>query len=738
MHDIKGILRDGFRGVKFRLKKSSIFRNGYKPSVINMMANDICNSKCMMCNIWEQKLDFEITPKQLKTVLQDQLFDKVTNVGITGGEPTMREDLPELYGAACQALPSLKRMSVITNAIKEKDVIRRITESAAMCQKYNVGFGMMVSLDGKGEVHDKQRGRDGNYKTALNVIQHFKQNTDIPVAFGCTITKSNVWDVDDLLYEVNRIGIYGRFRVAEFINRLYNNDLKDKIRAFNDDEIYQLMLFFQKLINAHETNFKYKRTYRSIQSVISGQKRLIGCPYQSDGVVLDSRGVLLYCAPKSKNLDSTIEKSAKSIFFDHQKEKKRIKTENCDDCVHDYHAEATLSETIKYVKEKAFEKLFSVDSYYKLHRILPSFIGLGRSSRKNKANPKTILITGWYGTETVGDKAILAGIVMQYLAKDKDTRFVISAIYPFIVERTISELKLGHVASSVPLHSMQFFQKIEQCDEVIIGGGPLMEMNSLSIVLWAFKYARKNRKKTIIYGCGVGPIYTNKFKKSIKDIYRLSDQVLLRDINSKKTLEQITAIDERVQVIQDPAYEYVLDRIAHVETEQTTELACFLRDWPLAYRGDRTTEEFEKDKDQFYKNLAKAIKEIADNKGLTPVFYSMHNFVVGGDDRDFYRNFVSTYYTEGEYKIEKKLSTVDSIIKAMKGAEFNLVMRYHSVLFANTIGNNFTAIDYTNGGKIKGYLDDHDKGNYLLPIADIVSGASNLVKSVEQKFSSTE
>ena len=40
------------------------------PEGINMNANDICNSKCVMCNIWKQTLDFEFSPEQLFTITQ--------------------------------------------------------------------------------------------------------------------------------------------------------------------------------------------------------------------------------------------------------------------------------------------------------------------------------------------------------------------------------------------------------------------------------------------------------------------------------------------------------------------------------------------------------------------------------------------------------------------------------------------------------------------------------------------
>ena len=51
-----------------------------------------------------------------------------------------------------------------------------------------------------------------------------------------------------------------------------------------------------------------------------------------------------------------------------------------------------------------------------------------------------VLIIGWYGTETIGDRAILAGILRSldsYL--NSDILLTIGSLYPYISERTIFE-----------------------------------------------------------------------------------------------------------------------------------------------------------------------------------------------------------------------------------------------------------------------------------------------------------
>jgi MoaA/NifB/PqqE/SkfB family radical SAM enzyme len=333
---------------------------GLKPKTINFLANDICNSRCTMCLIWKQKRDTEVTPDQLRQILGDPLFNQVSYVGVSGGEPTLRKDLPELYEVICATLPRLRAAGIITNAIQEKQVIDRIAESIEVCNRHKVKFSLMVSVDGVGEIHDLNRGRSGNFETALSVLNYFQKHFQMPISIGCTITKFNVWHVDQLLDFCIANNIYGRFRIAEFITRLYNENETETIRNFTEDECYHLALFFARL-EQYEQHRLVKRTYRSIRRMLyEDQPRSIGCPYQSRAVLLDSRGQLLYCAPKSKVIGSTLEKSAMRLYQENLSERRRIRQEHCKDCIHDYHSTMTLQEFSEIYTSIGWRQLLSV------------------------------------------------------------------------------------------------------------------------------------------------------------------------------------------------------------------------------------------------------------------------------------------------------------------------------------------------------------------------------------------
>lgn len=78
------------------------------PIVIQFPVNDICNSRCQMCRIWENKKSADIEPERLREGLRNPLFRKVQTVGINGGEPTLRKDLGKLTEVLFEELPSLR------------------------------------------------------------------------------------------------------------------------------------------------------------------------------------------------------------------------------------------------------------------------------------------------------------------------------------------------------------------------------------------------------------------------------------------------------------------------------------------------------------------------------------------------------------------------------------------------------------------------------------------------------
>ncbi|MBO3116694.1 polysaccharide pyruvyl transferase family protein [Winogradskyella sp. DF17] len=699
-HGLKTIYRQGRH--LYRLNKAKSLDVNAKPSILNLNIIDSCNSKCTMCNIWKQEEELEITPEELETVLCDPLFSELKYVGVTGGEPTLREDLPDIYSSIIKAVPGIKGLSIITNAIENEEVINRIKKIKNICDENGVHFSAMVSIDGVGKAHDQVRGVKGNFDKAIKVFNYLEQELKIPTSFGCTISKINAWDADDLLYYAKKYNMYGRFRIAETINRLYNQDRGKVIRNFNADETFNLLLFFEKLKLTYEKNGTFQRTYSSIQNILKGGDRLIGCPYHNDGIVLGSKGQISYCAPKSKIIGNALELSSLDIYKNNFEEKERILKEHCNSCIHDYHAPITYKERkieLEAIFNSKILNIKSVGRALKLAKVL--------KGGKTDSSLFTVFVLGWYGTETVGDKAILGGIVNYYKEEyNSKVEFVIGSLYPFVTERTCEELELK--AKVVSTKTLDLLRYAKSSDEIVMGGGPLMDLEVLYVPYLGFKIAKAYGKKTTVFGCGIGPLKHEKYLITVKEIFSLTDYVKLRDKDSIAAYNAFGYKNE-AELFGDPAKGFVLGQSEQIDVKNENVLSCFLRDWTFEYfPGEKSV--FEQKKTTLEQGIAKLIKREAERLNVDRIeLHHMHNFVVGNDDRDFSRRFIDTYF-QGDVRVvmNKKLSTVDSIIEAMKKSKLNICMRFHSVLFAHTLKTDFIAIDYTMGGKIHAYLKDNE------------------------------
>jgi MoaA/NifB/PqqE/SkfB family radical SAM enzyme/polysaccharide pyruvyl transferase WcaK-like protein len=753
------------KGVKYDLKTDQIFYKyfhpdpledskinlpGMRPMTLNFMVNDICNSRCKMCRVWERKREKEITPEELATILRDPLFSNLRYLGVSGGEPTLRKDLPEIFRVIADK-DGIMGTGLITNSLPAEHVIKQITKCNEVCKEANLPFNVMVSLDGIGKVHDAVRGRERAFENALRVIYHIRDNTDIALSIGCTVIKENVWCLDEVLDFCQREKVIGRFRIAEFINRLYNKDQKACIRNFDNDERYQIALFFSKLEFYYETSPHIKQTYRNIrQMIFEGKPRESGCPYQSEAVGLDSKGNLLFCSPKSPILGSCLERSAAILYEENQAVRESIIQRYCGDCIHDYHAAPSKESLMESKQEMLLRKQMSVRQSI----INASTLSAVPPMSFQWSKFKRPLIVGWYGTETAGDKAIISDIIQRLKNANPHIQITIASLYPFVTSRTLYEIGAEDIRI-VKTYSIEYIEACKSADVIIMGGGPLMRMEPLGFVLTAFSEARKANIPCIIEGCGIGPLIepvekpsvhpsANLFKTvsgmlpvppstavideyilAVKQILWLSTQIRVRD---KASLSWVIENTGRMDAscTDDPAAGFVEGWEKGTFQEQTIHheeyFACFLREITFEYTNGMPSTDFLVFRECFEKELGEMVCNIRKKTGLKPLLMPMHTFAVGIDDRDFARRFANTYLQEGDCDIGNKVYSPQDILSVMSRSKFNVCMRFHSVLFAEKLDVPFVAIDYTGGGKIKGFLNDQKKLEFMIDRAEISNG----------------
>ena len=150
-----------------------------------------------------------------------------------------------------------------------------------------------------------------------------------------------------------------------------------------------------------------------------------------------------------------------------------------------------------------------------------------------KSDPRQwskVLITGWYGTETAGDKAILGEIIHRLRSYNPQLEILISSIDLRVSWQTRIEMDLD--VKHILIQEMQTALEDPELDAVVMGGGPLMESSQILPIAKLFHGAALKGINRVIFGCGVGPIHTASMSEQIAHIIKVSNVAFYRDQES--------------------------------------------------------------------------------------------------------------------------------------------------------------------------------------------------------------
>jgi MoaA/NifB/PqqE/SkfB family radical SAM enzyme len=128
---------------------------------------------------------------------------------LSGGEPTMREDLPEIIEMFYKN-NHIKDVNLPSNGIKSELLIGWLKRIRKNCPDCNVA--MSISFDGFGRTHDVQRGIPSFYQAAraLKLIDdNFRDDGKLIKNIATVITRYNVEEILDFT-----AWVYGRFNVT--------------------------------------------------------------------------------------------------------------------------------------------------------------------------------------------------------------------------------------------------------------------------------------------------------------------------------------------------------------------------------------------------------------------------------------------------------------------------------------------------------------------------------------------
>ena len=230
-----------------------------------------CNSRCAMCYIWKHPT---VPAEEVSAATLATLPGGFDNVNVSGGEPTLRKDLPEIIDVL---YPKGRIVEISSNGLHWQHlepIIRRYPN-----------IKVRFSLEGFDTTNNAIRGEDDGFNTKVAGLRRLKELGGTDLGFACVIQDDNVEELVRLYEFASREGfefatsaLHNAFQFHKSDNVPYN-----RLRLAKEAE---------RLITAMLRTNHVKTWFRAYLNLglirkLLGQDRLIPCTAATDFVFVD-------------------------------------------------------------------------------------------------------------------------------------------------------------------------------------------------------------------------------------------------------------------------------------------------------------------------------------------------------------------------------------------------------------------------------------------------------------------
>jgi radical SAM protein with 4Fe4S-binding SPASM domain len=149
-----------------------------------------CNSRCTTCSIWKMPPDKEedLSVDEIDAFSRSSYLRSAHYVTLSGGEPTLRKDLPEIFTVLHRNIPhaSLNMTTHGMDPVWTEEMFRK-----TLAANPGIRFGTIgLSLNGPPSIHDASRGIPGAFDRTIETFNRIKGL--VPCSFSFTFFRDNV------------------------------------------------------------------------------------------------------------------------------------------------------------------------------------------------------------------------------------------------------------------------------------------------------------------------------------------------------------------------------------------------------------------------------------------------------------------------------------------------------------------------------------------------------------------
>ena len=291
-----------------------------RPTVLIYNCTWVCDARCTMCSNWkwgDRKTD--MTLAQLEPVLADPFWGAVENLNISGGEPTTRNDLPEMVEMFQRHLPRLRKIGINTTGLTPHRAIPMLTRIVEFCAANGILISIRVSLDGIGDIHNQVRAVKNGFEKAVKTIDAMqalsRKHANFSFGIAATIFATNMPDAENILAWARAKNLDVVFNMLRFTDAmLHNKELEETIGFREREETFMRKFFLDRVQEESVLSGQAFMYLHYADMIANGYHRTMPCPFQSQGLLLNPNGDLHYCE-NSEKLGNVLDDSAESLYF---------------------------------------------------------------------------------------------------------------------------------------------------------------------------------------------------------------------------------------------------------------------------------------------------------------------------------------------------------------------------------------------------------------------------------------
>jgi polysaccharide pyruvyl transferase WcaK-like protein len=357
-----------------------------------------------------------------------------------------------------------------------------------------------------------------------------------------------------------------------------------------------------------------------------------------------------------------------------------------------------------------------IRSIVERHFVVPHLIRRAQRATADRPRTSGVLIMGWYGRETTGDKAILASLLHNIAGHS--VRILKSTYDVDYSRQTLNEIEAPTVRC-LPNDIASFLKALDGVDVVVIGGGPLKESGQM--LEWSMRVAiaKSLGKKIMVYGCGIGPLHSAQVRQHVAQILHLADRITLRDAIAVRNAIELGIPEDRITLAADPAMGLLIPsvRFAGRNAEPLT-IGVSLRRLTKHYAPTGKAIEATRQESVFHEAATSTVRRVLQMHGTQVVLVPMA-LRREDDDREVLRQLQTGLGHDPRISLIEHYASPAALLEHFKKFDFFVAMRFHSAVFAMLSQVPLVAIDYdSQGGKTTGLMQAMGLSEFVLNIAD--------------------